>query len=143
MNIKFKFQTKPDIAKAKVASELYRASFAFISLPDDVTLEFTSLGKTVYAETPLNCLAEKTIRINDTLSVEEMVEPLIHELIHLSQLHTNRLAISRTGKIIWDGVSYVVDQASMTYKEYRNLPWELDAYDRQKSLLDSILTQKS
>lgn len=143
MNIKFKFQIKPDIAKAKVASELYRASFAFISLPVDITLEFTTLGKTVYAETPLNCLAEKTIRINDNLSVEEIIEPLIHELIHLSQLYTGRLSISRAGNIIWDGQTYVIDQSTMTYKEYRALPWELDAYNRQEWLLGKVLTQTS
>jgi len=143
MNIKFKFQNKPDIAKAKVASELYRASFAFISLPVDVTLEFTMLGETVYAQTPLNCLAERIIRINENLSVEEFIEPFIHELIHLSQLHTGRLSFSRAGNIIWDGTPYSVDQSTATYKEYRNLPWEADAYNRQEWLLGKVLTQTS
>jgi len=139
MKVNIEFETKPDIDKAKLVTSLCRAIFLHITLPKEITIKFLNLGNNVYAETPLTHLAKHIIHLSNKLSLQELIEPLIHELVHINQIYEKRLAVSRAGNILWEGKIYRVDQSRMTFKEYRNLPWELEAFYKQKELLGKIL----
>lgn len=139
MKVNVKFETKPDMDKAKLVTSLCRAIFLYIALPEEITIKFSNLGNNVYAETPLTHLAKHIIHLNDKLSLQEIIEPLIHELVHINQIHEKRLAVSRAGNILWEDKVHEVDQSRMSFKEYRNLPWELEAFYKQKELLGKIL----
>lgn len=77
--------------------------------------------------------------MNLDLSIHEIIYPIVHELIHISQMHRGQLAISRSGVFVWEGKTYKIDQAKLTYAQYQNLPWEKDVTDRFKVLLEKIL----
>jgi uncharacterized UPF0146 family protein len=139
MKVNVKFQSNPDINKAKLVKSLYRAIFLHIKLPEEITIEFSSLKDNIYAETPVNHLANYTIKLSENLSLEQIIEPLIHELVHINQIYEKRLSVTRGGNIIWEGKRFIIKDNNMTFKEYRNLPWELEAFYKQKELLGKIL----
>ena len=108
-------------------------------LPDNLIIEFTDLSPTTYGESILHFDGTHKIKLSGWLSVKEIIFPLVHELIHIEQMHRGRLAISRSGDPVWDGVIYKIDYAKMSYDEYRQLPWEQDVSNREKTLLTKIL----
>lgn len=63
-----------------------------------------------------------------------IVLTLIHEMIHVSQFHRGDMTRSEvTSDILWKGIPR--DE----YKEdYRNLPWEKEAFEREKELIVRI-----
>ena len=141
MNIKVVFPKyyQPDIEKAKVATSLCQAAFLYINLPDNIIVEFVDLGPNMYGESTLTFNKDSKVRINLQLSCKELIYPLIHELLHLNQIHEGKLSVSRFGDCIWEGKTYKIDQDKMSYKEYMQLPWEYDVSIRQKKLIEQII----
>lgn len=141
MNIKVVFpkHSQPDIAKATIAERLCQAASLCINLPDYIEIHFAKLGPGVYGEAVLKPGINRTITVNLDLSVSEIIYPITHELIHLSQMYEGRLAVSRTGLYVWEGKTYKVDPYKLSYKEYMQLPWESDVSDRQKTLIEQII----
>lgn len=136
MNVKVIFpkNSQPDIAKAKVAERICQAAALYIDLPDSVDIEFAAMDH--YGESVLRF---KRVKLNINLSVNELIYPLVHELIHINQLHKGKLAITRFGDCAWNGKPYKVDYEKLSYQEYKQLPWELDVAQREKQLLVKIL----
>ena len=70
-------------------------------------------------------------------SLNLMIEYLCHEMVHHEQYRAGRLS-QVNGLNVWnDGVSqpYVRNmQQSISYTKYRNLPWEVEAFERQVTL---------
>jgi hypothetical protein len=139
IDINFPRNYPPDTEKAIVATSLCRAASAFIKLPEKVIVEFVDLGPGIYGESTLYFNQENRIRINLQLSKKELIYPLVHELLHLNQIHEGRLAITRFGECVWESKVYKLDQAKMSYNDYKQLPWELDVATREKELLVKIL----
>lgn len=141
MNITVRFpkHLQPDIEKARVATSLCQAASLYISLPNSIIVEFVDLGHNAYGESTLIFNKESKVRINLQLSTKELIYPLIHELLHLNQIHEGRLSVTRFGDCIWEGKAYKLDQSKMSYKEYAQLPWEQDVASREKQLLVNIL----
>jgi hypothetical protein len=139
VNVRFPKHYQPDIEKAKVATSLCQAAFLYIDLPDDIIVEFVDLGSNMYGESTLTFNKDSKVRINLQLSCKELIYPLIHELLHLNQIHEGKLSVTRFGDCVWEGKTYKIDQAKMSYKEYTQLPWELDVAHREKQLLANIL----
>lgn len=139
ITVRFPKNYQPDIEKAKVATSLCQAASLYIDLPSNITVEFVDLGHTTYGESILTFNKDSKVRINLQLSCKELIYPLIHELLHLNQIHEGKLSISRFGDCIWEGKTYKIDQAKMSYKDYMQLPWELDVAYREKELLANIL----
>lgn len=141
MNIVVRFpkHLQPDIEKAKVATSLCQAASLYISLPDSIIVEFVDLGHNAYGESTLTFNKESKVRINLQLSAKEMIYPLVHELLHLNQIHEGKLSVTRFGDCVWEGKTYKLDQSKMSYKEYTQLPWELDVTSREQQLLANIL----
>lgn len=111
-----------------------------ISLPEKIEIEFSNLNESTYAELVLNTRYKNRIKINNKLSVKECINVLIHELLHLQQLHEGRLMVSSQGDYIWNKKSYSAKNIkNLTYKEYNTLPWELDVAQKQQKILKKIL----
>ena len=137
--ISFPKNSQPDIAKATVAERLCQAASLCINLPDHIEVHFANLGPGTYGEIMLKPGINRVITVNLDLSVNEIIYPITHELIHLSQMYEGKLAVSRTGLYVWEGKTYKVDPAKISYKEYMNLPWEHDVTLRQKTLIEQII----
>lgn len=141
MNIKIVFpkHSQPDIAKATVAERLCQAASLCINLPDYIEVHFANLGPGTYGEAVLRPGINRVITVNLDLTVKEIIYPITHELIHLSQMYEGKLAVSRTGLYVWEGKTYKVDPNKISYKEYMQLPWEHDVTARQKTLIEQII----
>lgn len=125
-----------DYKKQQLAKSIINKANTFLSLPDTIEVEFQSLGKSAYGETDID---RKRITINFDLQLNDIVIPLLHELIHLEQIHTGRLARSRDGQYVWEGQVFYVNPLNMSYEDYRQLPWESDSDRKQKKLLENLL----
>lgn len=128
------------LQKEQLVTNIYQKLCNHISLPDQITVEFRCMGPSSYGETILNPRgAQKKIVLNVDLDLKALFYPTIHELIHVSQMHTGKLTISRTGVYVWDSKTYTVDPTKIPYKEYQQLPWELDAHEQQMILGKKLL----
>ena len=123
MNVKviFSKNSQPDIAKAAVAERLCQAAFLCIKLPDYIEVHFANLGPSVYGETMLKPGINRSITVNLDLSVNEIIYPITHELIHLSQLYEGKLAVGGRGIYVWEGKTYKVDTSKISHKEFEGL----------------------
>ena len=67
------------------------------------------------------------IWVDNNLSRYEYIEIFSHELIHLKQYYTNKLIINNN-IITWNGkkINNIIN--------YKDRPWEIEAFDKQKSL---------
>lgn len=112
------------------------------ALPDIIEVQFENMGKNVYGMTMLDPRFPNRIRLNQDLSLEELLLPLTHELLHLHQIFTNRLQSRSGGRILYEGQIYKVDTMKLSYEDYQNLPWESDVIVNQKKLLEFIARHK-
>lgn len=140
MNVKVIFpkNSQPDIAKAKVAERICQAAFLYIDLPEAIEIEFCDLGAS-YGESVVRNDNKKRIRLHSHLRITELIYPLVHELIHVNQMHKGRLAVTRFGDCVWEGKIYKLTESKLSYQEYKQLPWEQDVANREKALLVKIL----
>lgn len=137
--IKFSYykNTGPDKDKEKVAKNVINIIRNYLELPDIIKVEFVSMGPAQYGEAIVDVNNPNIVRINLDLSTTDIIIPLVHELIHIEQMHTKRLSNARFGDIIWEGKKYKI-KPDMPYREYINLPWEIEVKTRQKSLLEKL-----
>jgi hypothetical protein len=108
-----------------------------LELPNTIQIEYKRLSDSTYGETSLNPRFKNRVTINSLLSCSELIQPLIHELIHLHQIHTKQLEIRRDGIYIWRNKKYIVDK-SLSYKQYLELPWENDVINKIKIIKEII-----
>jgi len=129
-----------DINRQKVISNICNIASQHITLPNYIEIEFCSLNQNVYAETLVNFKFKNRIRINESISIKELVKPLVHELIHLNQIHTGKLQTNDRGIYLWENIPYRPKSDVLTnYDSYVNLPWEVDARAREDQLLLLVL----
>jgi hypothetical protein len=134
-------QSSPD--KQKVVVNIINQLTNYIPLPDKIEVVFQSLGPSSYGETVVTPAFTKRIILNSDLTPKELFYPTIHELVHVSQLHQGKLAVSRTGVYVWENKTYPVDPLTMSYRDYQELPWEQDANQQQKILAKKLLENQS
>jgi hypothetical protein len=67
-----------------------------------------------------------------SLSRNESIEVLCHEVIHMQQ-YTSGDLIYNNGNITWKG-----ETLELNSKEYENRPWEKDAFSRQTQLIKTV-----
>ena len=142
MRIEVKFSyyrgLEPDHNKEKVARGIIKILRNHLFLPDKVEVQFVSLGPANHAETIVNVKRPNVVRLNADLSVNDIVIPLVHEMIHVEQIYTGKLKNSRFGYLIWEDQKYKVDP-DMAYNKYLELPWEQDVNYRLGKLLEIVL----
>ena len=110
-----------------------------LTLPDELTLEFCKMANNQYADSSLKNNSDKHIRLNLELTVNDILVPLVHELIHVNQMHEGRLMITNDGIFIWNMKTYELIIEDLPYEEYLMLPWELDVSHKQPKLMQEIL----
>jgi len=138
--IKFSYYKNagPDKDKEKVAQNVIDTIKKYIELPETIKVEFINMGTSQYGEAVVDINNPNLVRINLDLSTTDIVIPLVHELIHLEQMHTGKLSNAKFGYIIWEGKKYKV-KSDIAYKDYMQLPWEQDVNSRLKPLLEVLL----
>ncbi len=139
-NIRFIYENDDyKLSRETVVSKVCNIVSTFLDLPIEIQIRFANLGPSVYGNTALDNRFKNRISINTSLTDEEIVEILVHELIHLYQIHTGLLSVTRSGSYIWKKRSYKVDSySSGDYKHYSQLPWELDVEQKQQPLLSDV-----
>lgn len=138
--VRFIYTTgKYDKNKEAIVSNLYNKAKTFIQLPKTLEVEFKDLNDSVYAETVLDHRFKNRIYLNANIHYKEIIKPCLHELLHLNQIHTGRLSSQKNGMILWENKLYRIDSYNLSYKDYLNLPWELDVAEKEKILLQNIL----
>lgn len=131
----YKGSTKPPVIYEKFTEKVIQIMKNMYVLPDNIEIQLENMGNSIYGMTMLDPRFPNRIRINQDLSLEEYLLPLTHELLHLHQMYTNRLQSRSGGRILWDKTLYKVNMLEMPYKEYQQLPWELDVAEKQQKLL--------
>lgn len=140
MKVSFAYaNTSKDILKEKVLTRVCTRACLKIKLPKEIVIHLKTLESSIYAETVVNSQYRNRIILNSNLTVKETIVPLVHELLHLSQMFTEKLT-SRNGCYIWEGLEYrLPDAQTMNFKDYNSLPWELDVQYQEPMLLKFIL----
>jgi hypothetical protein len=129
-----------NIDRDKVIVNVVRLAKKHIELPDYILVEYKDLGNHIYAETLFDRQMKNKITLNEQLGIKEVIKPVIHELLHLEQIHTGKLAVYKSGDIFYEGKSYFLkDQENLSYEEYCNLPWEFDVRLQETKLFDKIM----
>ena len=128
------------LSKEQLVTNIYQKLCKLIPLPDNIEVEFRCMGHSSYGETILDPRRSiNRITLNVDLDVKALFYPTIHELVHVSQIYTGKLAMSRTGVYVWENKTYPVDPIKLPYKEYQKLPWERDAREQQIILGKKLL----
>lgn len=131
---------KIDRPREKVCFNVFNKLRSILDLPTTLEIEFSNLTDSVYAQTILDYRFKNRIRINSALTAKETIVPLVHELIHIHQIHIGKLAVYRNGMIFWEGNTYNINNMDvMDYKSYLQLPWEVDVANKEKNILAYIL----
>ena len=139
MQLKFIAPGYIDTDKCKIARSICEATAKLISLPEDLTIEFSVMPNNIYGDSTLDNKSNKYIRLNSQLRVNDLMIPLVHELIHVNQMHEGKLMITHDSIFVWDTVPYEVNLKDIHYKDYQMLPWEADVRHRQPKLLNELL----
>lgn len=137
MHLHIKFSIKPDIAKELVVRKICTIINNHIKLPETVIIEFKQLENNNHAQTHFSLTHGNKIILNSTLSRKDLIIPLVHELIHLNQIHTKKLSMGKKKEYVWEGRMYKVKDYD--YTEYSELPWEVDVRKRLPELLKMLL----
>jgi hypothetical protein len=146
VNVTYLYQNnQPDYKHESIITPLAKAVSKIIELPDAIEVCLYDLGKSVYGG--IDLYRVNRIGINYTLPYDGVAIILVHELIHVCQKHTGRLRITARGHFYWHGILITKKLSEdLAYSEYMNLPWELDAYNKQHKVLsqalDILLTKK-
>ena len=143
MLIQFIYQDNNySIKKELVAKQLCDSVFKIITLPDSLEIEFITMSDSVYGETILDSRFKNRIRINSVLTEREIIIPIVHELIHVHQIHTNKLQLKSNGTCVWNNKIYKLSQSNkLNNSEYSLLPWEIDVVNKQQSVLNEVFSQ--
>lgn len=127
----------PDSQKEKVATYVCNQLREHLDLPETIEIEFVQLGPSNYGETIVDYRYPNRMRINLDLSLNDIVIPLVHELIHLEQIKQGRLTNNRFGDIIWENKTYKVPK-NQSYNDYLDQPWEQDVSNKQQNVLKNL-----
>lgn len=90
-------------------------------------------------DTAGRCNSSNLIEIDCRLRWDLALEVLAHEMVHAEQYHAGKLEMvysTRSGWVhYWEGTPF---NEPKSYTKYRNLPWEKEAFGRQKELADTV-----
>lgn len=140
MMVKFIYRSDDyDPRKETLIKKVFAKAKKLIKLPDILEVEFKILSESTYAETIVDHRFKNRIILNSKIGYKDIIIPTVHELLHLHQIHTGKLSSARSGIIIWENKPYKINSLNLNYRDYKNLPWELDVAEKEKKLLQDIL----
>lgn len=128
-----------NLDREKVITNVINICKNHLSLPDEIDVEFAYLSESVYAQTIVTHKFKNRLQVNNSLSAKEVIKPVIHELIHLEQMHTGKLYSNGRGICVYEGTRYNITQDIPSYSDYVKYPWELDAMSREPKMLKIVL----
>lgn len=128
-----------NIDREKVITNVINICKEHLKLPEDIEVEFAYLPDNVYAQTILTHRFKNRLQVNNSLSAKEVIKPVIHELIHLEQMHTGKLYSNGKGVCVYEGIRYNITSDIPDYTDYVKYPWELDAMSREPKMLKIVL----
>jgi hypothetical protein len=141
LNIKFIYVTdRYDLLREQVIKNVINIVSEKIELPDFIEIEFRSLPGSIYGETLLDNRFKNRIRLHDSLSAKESIIPVIHELLHLNQVYTGKLSGRRDGSFMWNKKVYHAPKTP-SIVEWSKLPWEIDVAEKEKQMLNEVLSK--
>lgn len=148
MSLKFIYprgyvQADTDQHKEILCEKICTLMREYLTLPEEIVIEMSTMSPSVYAETYLHYKNTHRIRLNVQLLINDIVIPLVHELIHLEQFTVGKLMINHEGLYIWDKQPYNIKLNDLHYGDYLQLPWELDVHNRLPKLLETAFKSSS
>ena len=129
-------------AKTKVIAALIEEALPhfrkLLSFPDTVAFRVAPIKGTFMGK---YYSYEKLVEISPELALNQVLRVVAHELVHAEQYHTGKLKPEldkSKGRWvdIWEGEVHT--GRGTTYKAYRALPWEVEAYDREQGLAKKV-----
>lgn len=124
-----------------VITELINCAAQKLELPSQLEVVFADLGPSVYGDTRVDNRFKNRITVNTSLQLRDVPHVLIHELIHVNQIHTGLLWCDPGGNMHWRGVNWGSPD-NLTWEEYCALPWEADVTAKHRQLLLTVLDNK-
>lgn len=77
------------------------------------------------------------VKISTNNSMHKIFETIFHEMTHVLQELRGDFTHFETGDYYYQNIRFSVDAVKKaTYKEYRNFPWEVEAWTVSKQLLE-------
>jgi hypothetical protein len=128
-----------NVVREKVITNVINICKEHLKLPEDIEIEFVYLSESVYAQTIVTHRFKNRLQVNNSLSAKEVIKPVIHELIHLEQMHTGKLYSNGKGVCVYEGIRYNITSDIPNYTDYVKYPWELDAMSREPKMLQIVL----
>ncbi len=139
---------KVKISSSKVYKELYKTAIDFYanllfpneynSLTLDVKIKkrlpSKEAGSFGYVQPRFNNPKLFTVTIEEAFS-SLMMSRIAHEMVHVKQFVKGELIITKEGEAIWKGKNLGQWDAI----EYRERPWEKEAYAKQQGLRDKFV----
>lgn len=140
MKIRFIYQSDDyDLSREIIISKLCEAVSCVLELPTEIEVKFAYLGESVYGNTALGHRFKNRININSNLTIKEIPDILVHELIHLNQVLTGILRVTNS-HYYWRGRAYKIDNPDeLDYNAYKELPWEADVANKQHFVMRQAL----
>ena len=122
---------------ATIAAAAYEVlkNTGLLVLPDDVTIRIAHTKKATnhgafYSK-------EKVVVVDPRFAYKTMMQTICHELVHAEQYYEGRLAWDYDkGVQMWNDAP--VYNKGTTYKRYREMPWEVEAFSRQEKLAEQV-----
>ena len=75
---------------------------------------------------------EFTIRIDVSITPQEMISTVLHEMVHVQQYVTRRMIQNMSNEVRFDSVDYTADLP------YYDRPWEIEAHDKEDKLFEEF-----
>lgn len=110
----------------------------YLQLPHTIVIAAAKMDGSIWGGTRVDPRWANRITINVELLPADLPIVIVHELIHVEQLHTGILRGDVHGNIWWRGSLYRVDH-EVSWEEYCRLPWEVDVSTRIRKLLHKIV----
>ena len=129
---------RPPVTYERFVTKIIKLVKKIYVLPETIQVQLCDLDDSLYGMTVLDPRFPNRIKLNQILDINDVMIPLIHELMHLHQIYTNKLQSRKGGIILWENQVYKVNMLNMSYAEYQNLPWEIDADQKVKKIIDFI-----
>ena len=139
-SIRFSYQLD-DYAEWReiICRKLTEATSTVIQLPREIIIHVANLGPSTYGSAAVEFRFRNKVSISNVLSANEIPIVLVHELIHLNQIHTGILRSSRHGTYYWNNKPYYTDVNILTFEQHQQLPWEVDVSNRHSTVLKEAL----
>ena len=139
MNVQIFYNgSKPKRDYEVIITSFSNAVSHIIELPETVEVCLYPLAPNMHGG--IDRVRVNRIGINYNLLIQDIPMILTHELIHVNQKHKGLLKIDNSNRCFWHGI-FQTDKLpeQMTYDEYENLPWEVDARNKQTEVFKKAL----